>query len=53
MTLSFSKFDTYGGEGIVWLRCRVCGTSESWGGSVRMDDAVEWMEQHECATTGH
>jgi hypothetical protein len=43
MTLSFSKFMI-----TVDIRCTVCGRSEI-SGCLRLDDAVEWAEQHECA----
>jgi hypothetical protein len=50
MTLSYSKFlidSPVMSEGGVAVRCKVCGTSDLWD-EVRLDDAIEWAESHEC-----
>lgn len=52
MTLSFSKFllgvteGRYGDEPEPDIRCSLCGHAEK---VYRLDDAVEFAEQHECA----
>jgi hypothetical protein len=49
MTLSFSKFMMDGTDmEQVDIRCILCGRAEAHD-SLRLDDAVEWAEQHECA----
>lgn len=45
MTLSFNKFMI---TTTVDIRCTVCGRNEVFD-CLRLDDAVEWAEQHECA----
>jgi hypothetical protein len=50
MTLSYSKFELYADDAEqVVLRCLVCGRNEVQGDGIRLDDAIEQADQHECA----
>ena len=48
MTLSYNKFMLDVVHDLVDLRCTVCGAAGQFEG-LRLDDAIEWAESHQCA----
>lgn len=50
MTLSYNKFIIAPGpiSESVDIRCLLCGRSHD-DDCLRLDDAIEWAESHECA----